>query len=209
MRGKGHPAHKYQSAVGITPACAGKSQCQRGRGKSEQDHPRVCGEKHALFGLQHFPQGSPPRVRGKGVFSSTLSKNLRITPACAGKSAPDRGPKQPSGDHPRVCGEKSNKCWCFGNILGSPPRVRGKAGRFHHGCQAAGITPACAGKRFLFPASRAGQGDHPRVCGEKKLTLDAGRLIPGSPPRVRGKETGLAVYSTPSRITPACAGKSG
>ena len=30
--------------------------------------------------------------------------------------------------------------------------------------------------------------DYPRVCGEKKLTFDAGQLIPGSPPHVRGKD---------------------
>ena len=50
--------------------------------------------------------------------------------------------------------------------------------------------------------------DHPRVCGEKNLTVEAGGSITGSPPRVRGKASKSANITGGSRITPACAGKS-
>ena len=46
------------------------------------------------------------------------------------------------------------------------------------------------------------------MCGEKKFTFDAGKLIPGSPPRMRGKEIGKINNVRFVGITPAYAGKS-
>ena len=46
VRGKGIQPRYHRVAMGITPACAGKSNiCGQNRVKSE-DHPRACGEKH-------------------------------------------------------------------------------------------------------------------------------------------------------------------
>ena len=71
----------------ITPACAGKTQTLRSQILSARDHPRVCGENvlkcHGLF----MWSGSPPRVRGKLLLYVTFALHLRITPACAGKTA--------------------------------------------------------------------------------------------------------------------------
>ena len=53
------------------------------------------------------PLGSPPRMRGKGCYMQELSGETGITPAYAGKSALRLTAKDPSGDHPRMCGEKS------------------------------------------------------------------------------------------------------
>ena len=50
--------------------------------------------------------------------------------------------------------------------------------------------------------------DHPRVGGEKLTTFDAGKLIPGSPPRGRGKAVRTGIRFLCFRITPAWAGKS-
>ena len=71
-----------------------------------------------------------------------------------------------------------------------------------------GITPAYAGKSLTGQTTPLQARDHPRVCGEKLTTFDAGKLIPGSPPRMRGK-----AYPPPCSygllgITPAYAGKS-
>ena len=67
MRGKDfwHYADNY--ATGITPAYAGKSAQLEGASPLAQDHPRVCGEKRDFSRLPPFLQGSPPRMRGKGV----------------------------------------------------------------------------------------------------------------------------------------------
>ena len=49
----------------ITPACAGKTDCDSDAGLYGEDHPRVCGENPT--GTKHMgtDMGSPPRVRGK------------------------------------------------------------------------------------------------------------------------------------------------
>ena len=111
--------------------------------------------------------------------------------------------------------------------LRSPPRVRGKAfsvlrrqfrfritpayaGKANPGNARkpnARITPAYAGKSLSLTRPGVHIWDHPRVCGEKKFTFDAGKLIPGSPPRMRGKGRIVAVTVAGFGITPAYAGK--
>ena len=73
----------------ITPACAGKSDGPAEVVTEFKDHPRVCGEKHHIKEADLYPEGSPPRVRGKAD--------------CAGL------PLHRKEDHPRVCGEKSGE----------------------------------------------------------------------------------------------------
>ena len=70
--------------IGITPACAGNSHRAAGTGKLAQDHPRVCGEQGGLFMRRDTGEGSPPRVRGTGLWTGSRRDCARITPACAG-----------------------------------------------------------------------------------------------------------------------------
>ena len=66
VRGKVRlPSHK-SAPLRITPACAGKRLSDREKKIIERDHPRVCGEKHQRAAWMRRPEGSPPRVRGKG-----------------------------------------------------------------------------------------------------------------------------------------------
>ena len=46
------------------------------------------------------------------------------------------------------------------------------------------------------------------MCGEKCCTRPCRDCLPGSPPRVRGKERQDGTFASASGITPACAGKS-
>ena len=72
--------------VGITPACAGKTNSD-GHGITwNKDHPRVCGENENYRQTETVARGSPPRVRGKQYCAVGLIEPLRITPACAGKT---------------------------------------------------------------------------------------------------------------------------
>ena len=93
--------------TGITPAYAGKRQRRATACTWLRDHPRVCGEKDAICKSCPARQGSPPRMRGKA--RQAVYKDIKhgITPAYAGKSALRLTAKDPSGDHPRMCGEKS------------------------------------------------------------------------------------------------------
>ena len=86
-------------------------------------------------------------------------------------------------------------------VLGSPPRMRGKAlrgGPMARPCRitpayagkrrpATGITPAYAGKSAPFLILVTGNRDHPRVCGEKRKGCSTIPTLLGSPPRMRGK----------------------
>ena len=147
----------------------------------------MCGEKHAV--KRHSACG------------------LGITPACAGKRRSARSPTFLLRDHPRMCGEKQIPQMKASRTRGSPPHVRGKAGRLR-GLQAGtGITPACAGKRKWDEFARVERWDHPRMCGEKVLSAIVSLLVQGSPPHVRGKVIAVAFSMWLYRITPACAGK--
>lgn len=92
--------------------------------------------------------------------------------------------------------------------LRSPPRMRGKAKNRCRSCPLTRITPACAGKRTCTATRRCGNGNHPRVCGEKRSISIFSRQALGSPPRMRGKALQLPLCILDMRITPAYAGKS-
>ena len=193
----------------VSPAYAGKSHRGRHQVRRNRDHPRMCGEKASAPAAPPQWQGSPPHVRGKGLVRSCSKWPKGITPACAGKSW--TAPAAASGcwDHPRMCGEKQMLSMEKDRFSGSPPHVRGKeiVGQVNLGL--GGITPACAGKSSTDHSSRQPSRDHPRMCGEKTTKLPGTRCKLGSPPHVRGKETQQPAKFRRTRITPACAGKSG
>ena len=168
----------------------------------------MCGEKVAMVTTAVSTPGSPPHVRGKELRVETCFADNGITPACAGKSNLFVFRRIEPKDHPRVCGEKAAILRAVCVPIGSPPRMRGKAGPNSAHNAASGITPAYAGKseyRSFFPAR---PWDHPRVCGEKNGNYDTQACGGGSPPRMRGKGERKRRHSNPRGITPAYAGKS-
>ena len=112
----------------------------------KRDHPRVCGEKVFACSGRAFNQGSPPRMRGKGLKLILCVFRAGITPAYAGKSLPAFLKKWAKKDHPRVCGEKLFFIVSWYLRLGSPPRMRGKGSFGHCLASSSRITPAYAGK---------------------------------------------------------------
>ena len=106
MRGKAKNRCRSCPLTRITPAYAGKRHCPRSRPGRIRDHPRVCGEKGRLPHLGLYRLGSPPRVRGKDVYTVLKINPSGITPAYAGKRACTTTAIIQPKDHPRVCGEK-------------------------------------------------------------------------------------------------------
>ena len=147
-------------------------------------------------------------MRGKAAADRAGLVAVGITPACAGKSQSPRGLRPHSGDHPRVCGEKTLMRLVLFAVLGSPPRMRGKDGVNDSAQAVTGITPACAGKRVRHRRISKPTRDHPRVCGEKGSSTFWSRNHSGSPPRMRGKGQVSVFLRVFVGITPACAGKS-
>ena len=67
VRGKAFLPPAEAAFLGITPACAGKSDKTQQAKELRRDHPRVCGEKAYHKPADNLPAGSPPRVRGKAT----------------------------------------------------------------------------------------------------------------------------------------------
>ena len=207
MRGKVFGQVLAALVLGITPTYAGKRCSARTPTFRTWDHPRVCGEKRRPSSHSHTLPGSPPRVRGKAVAPLPVGYVPRITPARAGKSSMSSTSDSESGDHPRACGEKSSTGIQIQERIGSPPRVRGKVAPRPAAPAHPRITPARAGKSWRR-CNWCGCGwDHPRACGEKLRMGFLRGLVPGSPPRVRGKGVSQRSPGTETGITPARAGK--
>ena len=146
-------------------------------------------------------------MRGKVYAMGLNTLGARITPAYAGKSVYDDTAAVWCEDHPRVCGEKLDGRSLLVLVLGSPPRMRGKALHFQQTFRHSRITPAYAGKRSRQASCRCRPGDHPRVCGEKTAAVISAMFTVGSPPRMRGKDRVQGEDMLADGITPAYAGK--
>ncbi len=244
MRGKVTATPANAGATGITPAYAGKSHCHPGQCGRNGDHPRVCGEKllHSLTRkkARDHPrvcgekcrkcaplisiQGSPPRMRGKGVKRCLVWAIPRITPAYAGKRDGVERVRNCAEDHPRVCGEKNRRRAGMVCDMGSPPRMRGKEYQ-RTTLFLFGITPAYAGKRFAHGVSVGARGspprmrgkasiiradndqeDHPRVCGEKGIYGESHRGA-GITPAYAGKSVIMSCSSSSAGSPPRMRGK--
>ena len=110
-------------------------------------------------------------------------------------------------DHPRACGENLPPAPATVDERGSPPRVRGKLPLLLKLGKPPRITPARAGKTWAKCRPPRWRRDHPRACGENSAYASRLATFIGSPPRVRGKPSGLILLRPPMRITPARAGK--
>ena len=110
MRGKLVSSGQVSQAQRITPADAGKTP--------------------SLSESRKSPAGSPPRMRGKQPFEWFAEIRVGITPADAGKTRFGGNTPNSLWDHPRGCGENLKRLIFLPEVLGSPPRMRGKL--FHH-----------------------------------------------------------------------------
>ena len=176
MRGKVWHGVALADGHRITPAYAGKSCIYRSTTSISWDHPRVCGEKSFKTSTSCWSKGSPPRMRGKGIQPCNQWVRVGITPAYAGKSAHRVRRSDSMRDHPRVCGEKHTTFFVRPRKWGSPPRMRGKVTGSARAPLNARITPAYAGKSLTIQKMTTRSRDHPRVCGEKRLTA---KPLPG------------------------------
>ena len=110
-------------------------------------------------------------MRGKGIGRVLGTADVRITPAYAGKRKDIIKSNALNRDHPRLCGEKMETGILDGQMMGSPPPMRGKASVTITMSFSSRITPAYAGKRKRSKLDRLPAQDHPRLCGEKLTCL--------------------------------------
>ena len=169
VRGEGVHRSATVRVCRITPACAGRRDTFSPNASRPPDHPRVRGEKVGGGLYSWTLAGSPPRARGEDTVLRSIPQQLRITPACAGRSAVRLSNGNAEVDHPRVRGEKSPSMRYSFATRGSPPRARGEDLHMRVARRVARITPACAGRRVFSKWGLPRSADHPRVRGEKVL----------------------------------------
>ena len=127
VRGKHANALTQGFLTRLIPACAGKTWITPPITLAAPAHPRVCGENSRERVFSSCNEGSSPRVRGKREETTRRLQEVRLIPACAGKTIFGSPLGKKAGAHPRVCGE--NGAWnCRGPTpAGSSPRVRENA----------------------------------------------------------------------------------
>ena len=150
--------------------------------------------------------GSSPHVRGAPLANGRDIYTTGIIPACAGSTLPLIRSPTPYWDHPRMCGEHSYKVLCCTVHWGSSPHVRGALLQRQRHRIRAGIIPACAGSTWSMAIGTAWDGDHPRMCGEHRISVNTVSSSAGSSPHVRGAHSGIHFRSCRRGIIPACAG---
>ena len=114
MRGTLTAISLAESTVGIIPAHAGNTDALDRDLRVNGDHPRACGE-HPLTICHSMPcTGSSPRMRGTHVVAGTPLSVSGIIPAHAGNTGMRVIICRFAGDHPRACGEHSQRKRRFG-----------------------------------------------------------------------------------------------
>ena len=176
----------YCGHSGIIPACAGSTRYSTTGKQGRRDHPRMCGEHHAVSSGPHpagdhprmcgehlsfmaflmVSAGSSPHVRGARHHLHKIATRHGIIPACAGSTFNASFGALQNRDHPRMCGEHAQGQWAAEVRVGLSPHVRGAHRRQPQLRQRAGIIPACAGSTCWSRSTSRTVRDHPRMCGE-------------------------------------------
>ena len=130
----------------LIPAHAGKTRCDRRRGRSYGAHPRSRGENYALEGVLCGLAGSSPLTRGKRCPLLVGQRGERLIPAHAGKTTTLLGTLAASRAHPRSRGENTYRGGRSASRCGSSPLTRGKRPAGRHEAYPDRLIPAHAGK---------------------------------------------------------------
>ena len=123
----------------------------------------MCGDYNFNMRIWRLHWGSPPHVRGLLPLHGVKFSHGRITPACAGTTQDLEASEIEVQDHPRMCGDYTNKIRADHSQQGSPPHVRGLPSFEKTGRKWPRITPACAGTTIPPGGYRHKSWDHPRI----------------------------------------------
>ena len=153
-----------------------------------------------------WPDGRPPRVRGRRSCWRVHLTAPWKTPAGAGTTRPRRPPGGKESEDPRGCGDDSFPAGRHPSSNGRPPRVRGRHVRAAARTRLAWKTPAGAGTTSAPPPGSRAPTEDPRGCGDDDSASTARTSASGRPPRVRGRRDGAGAHDPRGGKTPAGAG---
>ena len=178
---------------GIIPAYAGSTAVRKLSPLVERDHPRVCGEHFRHCRKFRLERGSSPRMRGAPNLAGNIISSAGIIPAYAGSTRPQPHRRSSRKDHPRVCGEHGRQSYEDFVDKGSSPRMRGAPVDTPALLNVRRIIPAYAGSTTCGRTCPWPSRDHPRVCGEHRISSLRVCVRQGSSPRMRGAHAGDVV----------------
>ncbi len=190
----------------IIPACAGNAASMAYCGTLNPDHPRMRGERCAVYDNGSTYCGSSPHARGTRRLDPSRPPLLRIIPACAGNARIARRTRTGWTDHPRMRGERPKIDTRGEGGYGSSPHARGTRRCDDASGRRIRIIPACAGNARTPSRGRRGSPDHPRMRGERACRPRSSPGTGGSSPHARGTLDAGGVGQVLERIIPACAG---
>ena len=151
-------------------------------------------------------RGSSPHARGTLLIQLALQRMGRFIPACAGNAGQPVIQLQDASVHPRMRGERPSS-WEDGTVwAGSSPHARGTPKNGQHAGQDERFIPACAGNARWPAGCSSGTPVHPRMRGERFITIILQLDFHGSSPHARGTHMGDIEAMTYMRFIPACAG---
>ena len=190
MRGT-HGLHGAESGLpGIIPADAGNTRSIGHEQRSDEDHPRGCGEHESRTSVSGSGAGSSPRMRGTLTLPTTQQPRPRIIPADAGNTNMAGTYTAEAEDHPRGCGEHMAMRLARCGLRGSSPRMRGTQRPTAPMLTQTRIIPADAGNTDVPTEHARCAQDHSRGCGEHRQLGRQQREQHGSSPRMRGTRRG-------------------
>ena len=118
-------------AIGLrnTPACAGKTFSRSARSFAFWKHPRMRGEDQLIHLGRLVVVETPPHARGRPSLYLTCPAAIGNTPACAGKTKPEKIDLFSEKKHPRMRGEDLTSVFLPSNNSETPPHARGRPRR--------------------------------------------------------------------------------
>ena len=227
LRGTRIGAERGEPRRRFIPAFAGNAKLLSCPPASSPVHPRVCGERYWSSPWMVGRGGSSPRLRGtpatvlyarlryavhprvcgerdRGFSSAALV--MRFIPAFAGNARASAPRICTTPVHPRVCGERTLHADELAICGGSSPRLRGTLRDRLSQRHQVRFIPAFAGNAECFCTGPTNRAVHPRVCGERVISLRTTSRCSGSSPRLRGTLRTMQYQIEELRFIPAFAG---
>ena len=148
-----------------------------------------------------------PRMRGERKRRMRiLRRAVRFIPACAGNAFPQERLVISNTVHPRMRGERVVIVVPASVLPGSSPHARGTLRILIRRKPEKRFIPACAGNACPLFSIGHENPVHPRMRGERVISLRYDGFKGGSSPHARGTPFCTDIQVSPRRFIPACAG---
>ena len=180
---------RADAQIRFIPACAGNADSEALMKRIEPVHPRMRGERKRRMRI--------------------LRRAVRFIPACAGNAFPQERLVISNTVHPRMRGERTVAVALWFDLSGSSPHARGTLRILIRRKPEKRFIPACAGNACPLFSIGHENPVHPRMRGERVISLRYDGFKGGSSPHARGTPFCTDIQVSPRRFIPACAGNAG